>query len=88
MNEILAALAILKYGTAVDGVINVNYESDPANDVFATGLAVRAVDAPARSSVTDAPLEERLRRLEDLLERGLITPHEYDRERDQLLDDL
>lgn len=41
-NMILASLAILKYGTAADGVINVNYESDPANDVFATGLAVRA----------------------------------------------
>ena len=33
-------------------------------------------------------LEERLRELEDLLDQGLITQEDYDREKEELLRDL
>jgi hypothetical protein len=43
MNESLRREALMKYGTEVDAVINVDYMTNPKNDVSATGLAVRLV---------------------------------------------
>ena len=40
-NESLRREALMKYGTEVGAVINVDYMTNPKNDVSATGLAVR-----------------------------------------------
>jgi len=40
VNEAVRREALLRYGLKVDGVINVEYMTNPKNDVSATGLAV------------------------------------------------
>jgi len=85
VNELLRRRALRLYGNRVDAVINVAYQANPRHDVYATGLAVHFV-APKRSGSTSA--EWRLEELKRLLEKGLITEHEYQERRAVILRDL
>lgn len=87
MDERLRNKAVELYGTRVDAVINVTYRTDPDGHVFADGLAVRFTPqppsfAPVRSA------EESLKELRGLLDQGLITQEEYERKREEILNEL
>jgi hypothetical protein len=81
INMLLRKRALYQYGTRVDALINVNYQSDPANNVFATAVAVHFIGtaAPARDSA------ERLEALRQLREKGLIDQREYEQKRAEIL---
>jgi Domain of unknown function (DUF4410) len=67
--------------------------ADRFTDGYYTGSAVRVTPlaiptAPAAAPATRAGIEERLNELEGLKERGLVDQGEYERKRQQILDDL
>lgn len=84
INELLRRRALFLYGTKVDAVINVAYQGNPRNDVFATGLAVRFTgEAAARNP--RGGVESGLEELKRLLDKGLITEPEYRQRREEVL---
>jgi len=92
MNKFLKEKAREQYGSKVDAVINVTYQTDHDGDVYASGLAVHFTEpqptsAPTQTTTTKT-LEERLRELRDLREKNLITPEEYYEKRSELLKGL
>jgi hypothetical protein len=81
INALLRKRALYQYGERVDALINVGYQSDPANNVFATAVAVHFTEgAPQPSSATT-----RLNELEKLHKSGLIDQREYEQKRAEIL---
>jgi hypothetical protein len=80
INALLRKRALYQYGERVDALINVNYQSDPANSVFATAVAVHFSEKGAASTVSS-----RLKELEGLRRDGLIGNHEYEEKRAEIL---
>lgn len=87
MNEILKYKAFELYGDSFDAILNVHYESMPANAVSAGGVAVHYVDR-APGTATRVDHGTRLQELRNLLDQKLITPDEYELKRKQILDAL
>lgn len=87
MNEILKYKAFELYGDSFDAILNVHYESMPANAVSAGGVAVHYVDR-APGTATRVDHGTRLQELKNLLDQKLITPDEYERKRKEILDAL
>ncbi|MFI5366942.1 MAG: tetratricopeptide repeat protein [Candidatus Binatia bacterium] len=87
LNELLKAQAFQMYGNRVDAIINVTCRNDPSGDVFADGLAV-AFTSPAASVPSARTGEQRLKELQDLLDKGLINREEYERKRAEILREL
>jgi len=87
LNEMLKAQAFQLYGNRVDAIINVTCRNDPSGDVFADGLAVvfTSPTAPVPSARTG---EQRLKDVQDLLDKGLINREEYERKRAEILREL
>ena len=90
MNQWLKREAVGRYGAAVDAIINVTYSTDPSGDVSADGLAVKFVK-PAEAAAAphaERSAADRLRELDGLRTRGLISKPEYERARARILDGL
>lgn len=81
VNELLRKRALYLYGERVDALINVNYQSDPANNVFATAVAVHFTDGAPQSGSASTRLGE----LEKLHKSGLIDQREYEQKRAEIL---
>lgn len=86
-----------RYGRARSGANCSEVLSDAIKAAFSTLLADPALQAAWMSGKSSAPsgpkkeegsVEERLRRLDDLLEKGLITKQEYDQKRAKILAEL
>jgi hypothetical protein len=92
MNEFLKEKAQERYGNKVDAIINATYNTDHDGDVFASGLAVHFVEQkssePQRTAPPDRRLEDRLKELKDLREKGLISAEEYNKKRQELIQGL
>ena len=92
MNKMLEEQTLKLYSNhGVDAVINVTQRTDPDGDVFASGLAIHFVEPPKPASASIAStrsMEDRLRELLDLREKGLITPEEYYEKRVEILGEL
>lgn len=93
MNKFLKEKAREQYGNKVDAIINTTYNTDHDGDVFASGLAVHFVEQkPPETQQQAAPpgrhLEDRLKELKDLREKGLISVEEYNQKRQELLQGL
>jgi hypothetical protein len=87
MDTYLRRLASLLYGYDVDAVINTDYTTIPGGSVFAKGIAVHYTDGPVAAGLRSDP-GERLERLRDLRERGLISEDEYERKRREAVEGL
>lgn len=59
--------------------------SQPLQSAWTSGKAAAGVDA---SPADESSVEERLRKLDDLLKKGLITKDEYDKKRAEILKDV
>jgi hypothetical protein len=81
INALLRKRALYQYGNRVDALINVNYQTDPANNVFATAVAVHFSDGAPQPGSASARLSE----LEKLHQNGLIDRDEYERKRAEIL---
>lgn len=81
VNALLRKRALYQYGERVDALINVNYQTDPANNVFATAVAVHFTAVGAQSGSASARLSE----LEKLHKAGLIDQREYEQKRAEIL---
>lgn len=81
INALMRKRALRQYGDRVDALINVNYQSDPANSVFATAVAVHFVDNGPSTGTASARLGE----LEKLRKDGLIDQREYEQKRAEIL---
>jgi hypothetical protein len=92
MNKILKEKAREQYGHKVDAIINTTYKTDHDGDVFASGLAVHFVEQkspePQQAAPPERRLEDRLKELRDLREKGLISPEDYYQKRQELLQGL
>lgn len=92
MNKFLKEKAREQYGHKVDAIINTAYKTDHDGDVFASGLAVHFVEQkssePPRTAPPERRLEDRLKELRDLREKGLISAEEYYQKRQELLQGL
>lgn len=92
MNKFLKEKAREQYGGKVDAIINTTYNTDHDGDVFASGLAVHFVEQkPPQMQQAASPerhLEDRLKELKDLREKGLISAEEYNQKRQELLQGL
>jgi hypothetical protein len=86
VNEMLKFRAFELYGDTFDAIVNVHYEDMPSNAVAAGGVAVRFT--AARQAAGQPSREERLREIQTLLDRGLITRDEFNRKRAAILDEL
>ncbi len=84
LNEMLKFKAFDLYGDTFDAIVNVHYETMPANSVSAGGIAVRFTAAAPNHSDGEARLQE-LRRL---LDQGLITHDQYEHKRAEILNQL
>jgi hypothetical protein len=89
MNKFLKEKARQQYGHKVDAIINAQYNTDQDGDVFASDLAVHFVEQKSSQTQQTAPLErtleDRLKELKDLREKGLISIEEYSQKRQELL---
>lgn len=89
MNKFLKEKAREQYGHKVDAIINAQYNTDHDGDVFASGLAVYFVEQkspqPQQTAPPERSLEDRLKELKDLREKGLISIEEYSQKRQELL---
>ena len=85
INALLRRRALRLYGDQVDAVINVAYQTNPRNDVNATGLAVHFIGKVA-GDPQDA--QRRLEELKKLLDAGLISESEYQTKRKEILEGL
>jgi len=81
INALLRKRALYQYGERVDALINVNYQSDPANNVFATAVAVHFTTGAPQPDSTSTRLNE----LEKLRQNGLINQREYEQKRVEIL---
>ena len=70
-----------EYGARVDALINVNYQSDPANNVFATAVAVHFTETRSHADTASTRMGE----LEQLRKNGLIDQREYEQKRAEIL---
>ncbi len=82
INSLMRKRALREYGDRVDALINVNYQSDPANNVFATAVAVHFTDKEPHAAVAAST---RLGELEELRKEGLIDQREYEQKRAEIL---
>ncbi len=57
-------------------------------NAWTSGKAAAGAPAPAAPAVEHGSVEERLRKLDDLLKKGLITKDEYTRKREEILKDV
>ncbi|HVO24787.1 MAG TPA: SHOCT domain-containing protein [Candidatus Margulisiibacteriota bacterium] len=86
INEMLKLKALELFGERLDAVVNIQYEDLPGNDVSATGVAVRFVDAaePTRAHSSSSRLVE----LRHLFDDGVINHDEYEKKRKAILSGL
>jgi hypothetical protein len=83
INALLRTQALHQYGKRVDALINVSYQSDPANNVFATAVAVHFTDGSPQAGA--GTTSTRLGELEGLRKNGLIDQREYEQKRVEIL---
>ena len=92
MNRFLREQAWRQYGSKVDAVINVTYQTEHDGDVYASGLAVQFLEpqggSPSSPLVPNRTTEDRLKELQSLQEKGLLTPREYEQKRQEILKGL
>jgi len=81
VNALLRKRALYQYGERADALINVNYQTDPANNVFATAVAVHFTEVGSQPGSATARLSE----LEKLHKNGLIDQREYEQKRAEIL---
>jgi hypothetical protein len=81
INSLMRKRALREYGARVDALINVNYQSDPANNVFATAVAVHFTETRSHADTASTRMGE----LEQLRKNGLIDQREYEQKRAEIL---